>query len=187
MSTSFTPSSANISQTGTTPIGTIDQSQPALGGGQQTVKLQQMVIVDAAGTGTNAIPAVVDGNGLHVVLQQGTPQNSGQLEQAIAAAANFTFQTKPITTGKIAILQHALVAATFSASWLIQTVDNGSASTPIATILTQAGQSFDLRVVMNNEIATVLQTGSNTLFSVLCVNIDSVSGTAYTTLFWAEN
>lgn len=183
-----TPSAANIAPSGSTPVATFDQSQPSgVGGSQQTVKIQQSTIVDAAGTGTNAIAAVVDNNGLHVVLQQGAPQNSGADSASITAGNNDNISSQAITTGKKGSLQHAIFAATFAARWQLQTLDNGSSATPITTILTPPGGTFDFRAAMNNEVQTVTQTGSNVLFTVLCTNVDTVDGTAFATFFWAEN
>jgi hypothetical protein len=177
-----TPSAINVAPSGSAPVATYQQTQ-----GSSLVQVQQMAIVDPNGTGAGPIGTTVDSNGLYVVLQQGAPKFSGPLYANIANGSNALLIAPAITVAFTGTLQHAYFCATFSAQWLISAVNNSSVSTGFALLMSMPGETVEYRAVMNNEFATVKQTGTATLFQVQCTNVDLQTGDAYASFFWAEN
>ena len=177
-----TESIVNVPSAGAASIATFSQTQNS-----QTVEVQQVSLVDSTiGTGS-----VVDSNGLHVVLEKGTPNASGVLsDTTLAAGANVTLTSAVVvTSGKTGTLQHALFAGTQPILWQVQTVNNAGAVTTVASFITDANQSFDFKPGANAEVATVLSTGT-AAFAVNATNLSTnatVNASVYGAFFWAEN
>lgn len=146
---------------GTTPIATVSQVQ-----GGTTVNVQQ------------------------VIASPGTPNTSGSLNATgIANGGSATLTSSVVvTSGFTGTLQHAIFASTMATLWVLQTLNNSSAATTIATFLTNANETYDLRSSYPGEIATVLSTGVAT-FQVIATNQSgnsNITAAAYATFFWAE-
>ena len=177
-----TESSVNVPSAGAASIATFSQTQNS-----QTVEVQQVSLVDSTiGTGS-----VVDSNGLHVVLEKGTPNASAVLSNtSLAAGANATLTSAVVVTnGKTGTLQHAIFAGTQPILWQLQTINNSSVATTVVSFITDANTTFDFKPGANAEISTVLSTGVAT-FAVNATNLStnaSVNASVYGTFFWAEN
>ncbi len=172
-----------VSSSGASPIAVFEQTQNGI-----TVSVQQAALVDPV-TGT---ASTVDANGLHVVLETGAQNTSGPISQAaIAAGAAATLASAvPITSGKTGTLQHAVFAATQPMLWTIQSVNNAGATANIASVLTNANETFDFKPGSVDEVSTVLSSSATCKFQVVATSQStnqSVSATAYATFFWAEN
>ncbi len=175
-------SSVSVTSSGSSPIATFAQTQNG-----STVQVQQLALVDPS-TGQ---ASVVDNLGLHIVEEKGAPNTSGTITNgSIVGGANATLTSSVVvTSGKTGTLQHAIFAGTAPMLWQVQTLNNSSAATTVATIVTDANQSFDLKPGSNGEISTVLSTGVAT-FQVVASNLSTnttLSGAAYATFYWAEN
>lgn len=177
-----TPAVVNVASAGSSPIATFQQTQSGI-----TVQVQQGAIVDP----TSGQGATVDANGLHVVLSTGALATSGSLTAtSIVSQGSETISSSvKVTSGKTGTLQHAIFAGTTPMQWALQTVDNSSAATTVATFFTNAYESFDFKPGSLGEIATVASTG-NALFQVVATNLSMAAnptGTAFASFFWAEN
>jgi hypothetical protein len=155
-------SSVDVQPTGTTPIAVVTQVQ-----GGTTVNVQQ------------------------VIASPGTPNTSGSLNATnIANGASATLTSSVVvTSGFTGTLQHAIFASTQATLWTLQTLNNSSAVTTVATFLTNANETYDLKAAYPTEIATVLSTGVAT-FQVIANNQSAnanLTATAYATFFWAES
>jgi hypothetical protein len=151
--------------------------------------VQQFVLVSATDpAGGEPVSPTIDGNGLHVVIEQGAPQSERISFPSLDPGANATTESTAITMGLTGTLQQALLCAAYAAQWDIQVVDNSLGVTTHATILTQPGQTFDFTSKMNESIKTEQQSSGDVKFQITLTNIDSQAGTtAFVTLFWAEN
>ena len=177
-----TESVVNVPSSGASLIATFEQTQNS-----QTVQVQQVSLVDS----TSGQGSVVDLNGLHVVLEKGTPNASGVLSNTtLAAGANVTLTSAVVvTSGKTGTLQHAIFAGTQPILWQVQTVNNAGAPTTVVSFITDANQSFDFKPGANAEVSTVLSTGT-AAFAVNATNLSTnatVNASVYGTFFWAEN
>ncbi len=175
-------SSVFVTSSGSSPIATFSQTQSG-----QTVEVQQVSLVDPS-TGQ---ASVVDTLGLHVVIEKGAPNSSGTVSNtAIASGATAALTSSVVvTSGKTGTLQHAIFAGTQPILWQIQTLNNLSVAATVASVITDANQSFDFKPGSNSEVSTVLSTGVAT-FQVQATNLStnaSVNASAYATFFWAEN
>lgn len=177
----------NIQQSGTTPVGFVEQTWTVNGTPTQ-VYVQGGILVDAV-TGT---PAVIDANGLHVVPVLGSPNASGLITNGNVPAGGTVTLTSPVpvTVGTTGTLQHAIFSSTLPTLWTVQTVNNAGTPTNVANFLTDANGSFDFKPGMPREISTVQATNTSCVFQVTAQNLStnqSVAGAVYANFFWAEN
>lgn len=181
-----TESAVNVAPSGSTPIASFTQTQQ----GSTTVDVQQFSLVDPNGTGTHAVGATVDANGLHVVPQVGTPNSSGSLTASIAANSSSTMSSGvPVTNTKTGTLQHGIFSASQPMLWVMQTLNNSGSPTTVASFYTNAYETYDYRPGSISEVSTVLSTGV-AAFQVVATNQGTntnVPATAYANFFWAEN
>ena len=155
-------SSANITQTGTTPIATTSRTT-----GAGAVEMQQTAIY------------------------KGQPNASGPIAQG-GIAAGTTVQVPspvPVTSGKTGSLQHAIFSSTQPTLWTVVTVNNSGALSSVVPFLTNANEAFDYKPGLEFEILTVASTGA-AKFQVAAQNVSAnnlATATVYAGFWWGEN
>jgi hypothetical protein len=184
-----TETAVNVTASGSSPIACVQQNQQS---GAQEVQVQQIVLVDYNGTGTDAIGATVNANGsLNVAQSVGANNQSGLVSNpAVAYNSSATLYSPiPVTSGKVGTLQHAIFASSQPTLWVLQTLNNSSAATTKTGFMTGPNDSFDYRAATHGELPTVSSTG-HANFQVIATNLSTNSNqtdAVYASFFWAEN